>query len=405
MSATRCQLRWAVRLTAFAVFFTLFYARQFLIDNLWPLAQAPEECLCGGENFCFKGVDDDGHIVFGRKFPCTEQNLKNMKKLNLLQSDIDSTEEYQHLIGHGWQPTIVTYGSDKVFKLLRNLAGNMAKYYPSAKIVIYDFGLTEEQKTEIKWWCNSGRSEFVMTDWPETLLSLGERAYQFIVLDAMSRFDAVIYADPTTRFKFDNAGVSVSLIDYLFKIKFSFAPPTTLMTMTSQTVASITHKGMYEYLPVPYQATQMTAMSGKSIFFVESKYTRELMKWWYLCSTTPECLAPHNATADCTQLTDNPSKNVHCHHSAESFWNLYEIAHLFGEQKAAVRYDMAPRWSEITPSLVQRVDSSRSSMLRKLTPDRVEYRLDEREEQLRLPCMGERPWYGWFLEGKQYETE
>ncbi|CAD5232792.1 unnamed protein product [Bursaphelenchus xylophilus] len=405
MAATRCQLRWALRLTAFAVFLLLFYVRQFLIDNLWPAKPAPEECLCGGENFCFKGVDDDGRIVFGKKFPCTEENLRNLKKLSLLQEDIDSTEEFQHLIGHGWQPTIITYGTEKTFGYLKKMAMNTAKYYPAGRIIVYDFGFTEAQKKEMRWWCNCYTANFTLSEWPESLQQMGERAYQFVLVDAMDKFDSIIYADPTTRFKVENAGVSISLIDYLFKIKFSFLPTSVPLTMTTQTVASITHRGMYEYFPIPYQATQMTAMSGKSMFLIDSKYTREMMKWWYLCSTTPECLAPQNSTDECKEMTDNPSKNTKCHHHAESFWNVYEIAHLFGEQKAAVRYGYAPRWSELTPALIERADNVRAALLRKLTIDRVEYRYDTKEDELHLPCMGERPWFGWFLEGKQYETD
>lgn len=58
MSATRCQLRWAVRLALLSLFITGYYVRQFLIDNLWPAKQAPDECYCEGENVSEIVVDN-----------------------------------------------------------------------------------------------------------------------------------------------------------------------------------------------------------------------------------------------------------------------------------------------------------------------------------------------------------
>lgn len=49
--------------------------------------------------------------------------------------------------------------------------------------------------------------------------------------------------DPSARFKVENAGIAISLLDYLFAIKNASLPTMTPLTVSTKTVGSLIHKG------------------------------------------------------------------------------------------------------------------------------------------------------------------
>jgi hypothetical protein len=56
---------------------------------------------------------------------------------------------------------------------------------------------------------------------------------------------------------------------------------------------------MLAYLPLPLLVTQVPEIQSTFQFVSDSPYTRYILKWWYLCAMTKECLAPGGSIVSC----------------------------------------------------------------------------------------------------------
>ncbi|KAI6220056.1 hypothetical protein M3Y99_01623800 [Aphelenchoides fujianensis] len=133
----------------------------------------------------------------------------------------------------------------------------------------------------------------------------------------------------------------------------SFAP---------HSVFSTTHFRMYDFLPLPFSVLQMSELQASPMFVSDAPYTREALKWFFLCAMTEECIAPRDAVRHCPLkevAVYAPNVYLNCHRFDQTFWNLFALAQLFGERRAAVSLGYTPEWSVLNATVVERVERNR----------------------------------------------
>ncbi|KAI6233224.1 hypothetical protein M3Y99_00934200 [Aphelenchoides fujianensis] len=133
----------------------------------------------------------------------------------------------------------------------------------------------------------------------------------------------------------------------------SFAP---------HSVFSTTHFRMYDFLPLPFSVLQMSELQASPMFVSDAPYTREALKWFFLCAMTEECIAPRDAVRHCPLkevAVYAPNVYLNCHRFDQTFWNLFALAQLFGERRAAVSLGYTRDWSILNATVVERVERNR----------------------------------------------
>ncbi|KAI6224498.1 hypothetical protein M3Y99_01390900 [Aphelenchoides fujianensis] len=139
-------------------------------------------------------------------------------------------------------------------------------------------------------------------------------------------------------------------------------PPFSTHSFAPHSVFSTTHFRMYDFLPLPFSVLQMSELQASPMFVSDAPYTREALKWFFLCAMTEECIAPRDAVRHCPLkevAVYAPNVYLNCHRFDQTFWNLFALAQLFGERRAAVSLGYTPAWSVLNVTVVERVERNR----------------------------------------------
>lgn len=95
--------------------------------------------------FCFNGLNQTGHIKYGKPFDCSLYS--GLKQLNLLDSNIKDPLN-GNIKSQLKKPIIVTSVNAENYGNLANFIAEVGRFYENSTIVIYDLGM--EQKQVIK---------------------------------------------------------------------------------------------------------------------------------------------------------------------------------------------------------------------------------------------------------------
>ncbi|KAI6189393.1 Protein of unknown function DUF1647 family-containing protein [Aphelenchoides bicaudatus] len=199
-----------------------------------------EDCLCNGENFCFKGLDSNGSLKLGRRFDCSLH--EGLKVYKLLDSDAQQTP--LHYMDKSWQPVFATAVSSNHIGECRTLIKRIRSVFPNSTIVLYDIGLTREQVREVASWCKVERKVVNFSSYPAHLKNLKTYAFKLVLIDMLQNYTAFFYYDSSVHIRGTNLTQFVSLVHNGTLMPFS------THTFASHNIISVTHPGMYDYLPI-----------------------------------------------------------------------------------------------------------------------------------------------------------
>ncbi|KAI6238857.1 hypothetical protein M3Y99_00643100 [Aphelenchoides fujianensis] len=146
-------------------------------------------------------------------------------------------------------------------------------------------------------------------------------------------------------------------------------PPFSTHSFAPHSVFSTTHFRMYDFLPLPFSVLQMSELQASPMFVSDAPYTREALKWFFLCAMTEECIAPRDAVRHCPLkevAVYAPNVYLNCHRFDQTFWNLFALAQLFGERRAAVSLGYTSAWSVLNATVVERVERNRRRVMEPL---------------------------------------
>ncbi|KAI6190410.1 hypothetical protein M3Y97_00114700 [Aphelenchoides bicaudatus] len=342
----------------------------YLIENVEVVNAS---CSCYGDNFCFKGLDESGTTVNGRRFDCSLYD--GLKARNLLDSDAAETKpDFEHL-GDWWKPVFVTSMSSGHFSEGRKLAKSIADHYPDSKIVIFDIGLKSDEVEELKEWCNVVYKQFNFDQLPPHVKILKTYAFKLTIIEALEEYKTFFYFDTSIRV------TSKFALDFLHGVQSK-----ELLPFSTHTFAS--HK-MLVYLPVPLMITQISEIQSTFQFVSDSPYTRYVMKWWYLCANTKDCVSPNGSVVRCNlgNFYDHKRTYMDCHRFDQAYWNLVALTYLFGEKRGALELGYVDEdWVKLNENLIVQVERARNSQMTKFFNKVTIKREDRMKDKLGLKC-------------------
>ncbi|KAI6195039.1 hypothetical protein M3Y96_01188800 [Aphelenchoides besseyi] len=343
--------------------------------NLDPkfVIETDSRCLCNGENFCFRGIGNDGKLKKGRRFDC---NLyEGLKQNGLLDSNARNTApDYDRINETDWSPLFVSSVSHDHMGEMRAFFRNISSYYPRSKFIIFDIGLRQNEVVELSSWCNVEYRRFYSFKYPPHVANLSTYAFKLIILEVFQTHKTFFYFDSSIRL---NSG---RLHEFIIALKAGLLLPQTNLVFAPHSIYATTHPGMYEFIPMPLMITQLPEQ--QSIQLISDSP-------WYLCAMTRECIAPTGSNKLCS-MPDYPDRYrtyMKCHRHDQAFWNLAALAYLYGEQGGVVRLGYSKRnWTHWTERQVIEIDSQRRLALKPLFDMIKVIRRHEINETISWPC-------------------
>ncbi|KAI6185803.1 hypothetical protein M3Y98_00064100 [Aphelenchoides besseyi] len=320
-----------------------------------------DTCNCSGENFCFRGLDEVGNVRLGLPFNCSL--YENLKSLQLLDSDAANAKpDYKQIVAdENWSPVFVTSVSTNHIRELRNFVRTIRTHYPKSKIVIFDVSLQPKEIQELKSWCLVEYRRFDFSKYPPHVKKLMNYSFKLAIIEAFRTYKTFFYFDTSVRIK------SKNLVTFLQGVQSGVLLPFSTHTFAIHSVYATTHPNMFTYLPLPLIITQMQELQSTIQFISDSSYTRYILKWWYLCATTKDCIDPSGANVSCAirKYPDLYRTYINCHRFDQTYWNIAALAYLFGPERRAVQLNYTKHWDTLTENLIAEVEQKRRKAMQK----------------------------------------
>ncbi|KAI6212627.1 hypothetical protein M3Y94_00048600 [Aphelenchoides besseyi] len=360
-----------------------------------------DACNCNGENFCFKGLDEVGNVRFGLPFNCSL--YEKLKSLQLLDSDAAKVKpDYKQIVADdNWSPVFVTCASSDHFSELRGFVKTIRTHYPKSKIVVFDIGLQPNEIEELWTWCLVEYWFFDFSKYPDHVKKLKNYSFKMANIvgsDYSTDFKVELqeaFATYKTFFYFDSSVriTGKNLLTFLKGVQSGVLLPFSTHTFTwthafpGHSVYATTHPNMSAYLPLPLIVGQMDEFQSPH-FLSDSPYTRYILKWWYLCAMTKDCIDPEGAQVICPvdRYRDYRRTYINCHRFDQSYWNIAGLAYLFGPERGAVQLNYTKGWDKLNENLIVEVNQNRQKAMEKFFKLLDVRRDDNINIVLKLPC-------------------
>ncbi|KAI6243209.1 hypothetical protein M3Y99_00145100 [Aphelenchoides fujianensis] len=352
--------------------------------NVDPTYTRPEfdpNCLCNGENFCFRGIDDYGEVQRGRPFDCAL--YAGLAANGLLERDAQRAAHHFDTIDPAeCSPVFVSAVSSNHMGEMRVFVRNISAYYPRSKFLIFDIGLAEWDLVELKGWCNVEYRRFDFAAYPPHVAQLRSYAFKLAIIEALQEHKTFFFFDASIRL------TAASLGDFIRGAQDGRLLPQTAGLFTVHSVFAATHPAMYRFLPLPLLVAQVPQLQATAQFVSDSPYTRHVLKW-YLCAMTPECIAPPGSTGRCRlqDYADRHRTYMKCHRFDQSLSDLIGLSFLYGEQRGALKMGYTTRnWTFLDEKEVVEIDWRRRQALQSFFSTLRIKRRDVQLDRLELPC-------------------
>ncbi|EYB90133.1 hypothetical protein Y032_0223g2672 [Ancylostoma ceylanicum] len=178
------QLRCA-RLSALILLLVIF---RYLVRNTF---LNTDDCICfdthgRSYDFCYRPLGNSS--VIGKKFSC--DHLERLENLGLLDSTTPAT------LTQEMDPVFVTAFSQSHFLEGKRLIASIRAFYKTARIVVYDIGLSKKGAVRAKRWCHVEYRLFNFKDHPHYFRQLHTFRWKPIVIaEALRDFGVIWYMD------------------------------------------------------------------------------------------------------------------------------------------------------------------------------------------------------------------
>ena len=95
-----------------------------------------------------------------------------------------------------YRPTMLSASDARFYDNVKNYVGSLHHYEPNLQIVIYDLGLTDEQRNDMVKWRNVEVRTFDYDRYPEHVKNKKTFAWKpLLIKDALTQSDCVLYLD------------------------------------------------------------------------------------------------------------------------------------------------------------------------------------------------------------------
>ncbi|KAH3767809.1 hypothetical protein Pelo_333 [Pelomyxa schiedti] len=196
--------------------------------------------------------------------------------------------------------TVVTSASSGFFTRLQNLVGSLHFWAPGTPVVVYDLGLDEPQRAEVRGWLGVELRRFDFSRRPGHLRNLRNYAWKPVVmLDAMSRpgfGGLMLYQDAGQEIRSPLAEIEAMLRrdGYFFVVQEGLKTK----AKCCGTIGELCHTGTSDYLGIDRSSFEDAVMCAGGIqgYALNSSAYYNVLLPTVACALVADCIAPTGAT-------------------------------------------------------------------------------------------------------------
>ena len=256
------------------------------------------------EDFC--GVGNDGTRV--------SQDAAILQKARDLNC---SCEDIMYCrLGYG------TALSKNHYAEAQDMIASVQYHLPNTRLIVYDLGLSEEQRETLSSYCNVELRLFKFEEYPPHVRTLSFYSWKPLIAKKLSEeFEVFMYGDSSVR-------VMGSPMPYVFPLlqKFPFVSGS-LFRGGDLPIVALTHEKMVEYLQVNYTRKEMGRFghmqAGCYAMWPTTQFRNRFLNSWVDCALHLECIAPLGSKLKGCKLgiekkTRGTGQYIECHRYDQS---------------------------------------------------------------------------------------
>ena len=225
----------------------------------------------------------------------------------------------------------VTAYSNSHFVEGKATIASIPKYLPQTKILLYDIGLTAEQRSIASKYCNVEVRTFQWDKYPKHVRNLQTYAWKPLMVQEVSQeYDVIMYGDSSLRVISPHIEKALTRL-----LEFPFLDASPIIIFP---IVSFTHDKTLDYLNFPPSRQHMakwgTLQAGCWLMLANDIMKQKVIRPWVDCALHPECIAPAGATVTGCRFTDlkyNDGRYIGCHRFDQSALNII-LAREFGTE-------------------------------------------------------------------------
>ena len=192
----------------------------------------------------------------------------------------------------------VTAVSSNHFQEFKSFVGSVQKFLPSVKILVYDLGLSDHDRSQIASYCNVKIRSFKFDKYPAHVSDLHTYSWKPIVLDEVVReYEIVLYGDSSVR-------ITGPYIYDAFRLLRRF--PFIAGSRHKIPFMSMVHEGMLEYMKYPFSRKMLYDVGGVEanllLMWANNTTRKHIVEPLLDCAVHKECIAPKGAVLNCCTL-------------------------------------------------------------------------------------------------------
>ena len=222
------------------------------------------------------------------------------------------------------------------------MVASVQKFLPNTKLIVYNIGLTNDERKTVSTYCNVELRRFPFELYPPHVKELLTYAWKPIMhRDVAEEYEVILYGDASMRLK---GNFKDTMLPLLQTFPYVAGP------LHSIPIISMIHEGMLDYLKVSRQEVAdvliHTIQGGIHTTWATQQIKEKLIKYWVDCALHPACIAPPGAgLSGCNfiKLLTNPGEYIGCHRFDQSALNVILYREFGAEVWRSVQHDELAR--------------------------------------------------------------
>ena len=186
---------------------------------------------------------------------------------------------------------VVSAVSSNHFQEFKSFVGSVQKFLPSVKILVYDLGLSDHDRSLTASYCNVKIRSFKFDKYPAHVSDLYMYSWKPILLDEVAReYEIILYGDASVR-------ILGPYIYDAFRLLRRF--PFIAGRRHKLPFMSFVHEGMLEYMKYPFSRKMLYDVGGVEanllLMWANNTTRKHIVEPLLDCAVHKECISPEGA--------------------------------------------------------------------------------------------------------------
>ena len=207
-----------------------------------------------------------------------------------------------------------------------NMIATVQAVMPEVKLIVYDLGMTSQQRASVLRMCGVELRTFDFAKYPQHVRELFKYAWKPIIANELVKdYEVVMWGDASVRLL---KPLQDYILPYLLDIEVPFVG-----TKANAAIVQMTHSGTLNYLNMTRESMQgvHTLQAGCWVLW-STKKMKSLVSRWVDCALHEECIAPKGAQLyHCSPKPIQQVDYCGCHRFDQSALNII-LTQEFGKE-------------------------------------------------------------------------